>query len=613
MSRAMTGLSATADLWWKNAIIYCLDVQTFADSDGDGIGDFAGLTSKVDYLAGLGVTCIWLMPFFPTADKDDGYDITEHYAIDPRLGSFGDFTEFLRTARDRGMRVIADLVVNHTSDQHPWFQAARRSRESRFREFYVWQDEIPSDGPTGVVFPGRQTGVWTYDTEAGQYYLHRFYRHQPDLNVASFAVREEIRKLIGFWLAQGLSGFRVDAVPFLLETDGALDDMELDPHEYLRDLRAFLSRRAGEAVLLGEVNLPAKQQRRFFGDEDGDELHMLFDFLGMQATWLALARSDARPLIAAIRRRPAIPLETAWASFLRNHDELTLDKLSDSQRQEVFGAFGPDPEMQLYGRGLRRRLPSMFGGDQRWIRMAYSLMFALAGTPTLFYGEEIGMAENLDIDDRLAVRTPMQWTGDAAAGFSTGPPDALVRPLPHDQQFAPSAVNVRDQRTDPDSLLNWFERLIRLRKEAPEIGWGNCTVLPTAATPVLALRYDWQNRTLVTMHNLGRRVAHRRAEVGRCRRRGVARPAPDRPSRPRGKRDRHPRARRTRPPLATDRRQTVTPRHTESSTDGTPSCRPAPLSRPANHRSRRRRLGALIADDLFVEHPSNAWRPRSPG
>ena len=407
---AAVDLAATADLWWKNAVFYCLDVQTFADSDGDGIGDFAGLTSKVDYLAGLGVTCIWLMPFFPTADKDDGYDITEHYAIDPRLGSFGDFTEFIRTARDRGMRVIADLVVNHTSDQHPWFQASRRSRDSRFREFYVWRDEVPTDGPSGVVFPGRQEGVWSYDADAGQYYLHRFYRHQPDLDVASAAVREEIRKLLGFWLAQGLSGFRVDAVPFLLETEGSLDAMELDPHEYLRDLRAFLSRRVGEAVLLGEVNLPTDEQRRFFGDEDGDELQMLFDFHGMQATWLSLARGDARPLIGALRRRPPIPHEGAWASFLRNHDELTLDKLTPAQRDEVFAAFGPDPDMQLYGRGLRRRVPSMLGGDQRWIRMAYSLMFALPGTPTLFYGEEIGMAENLAVEDRLAVRTPMQWT-----------------------------------------------------------------------------------------------------------------------------------------------------------------------------------------------------------
>jgi trehalose synthase len=455
VNRSGLGLDVTADLWWKNAVIYCLDVQTYADSDGDGVGDFA---------------------------------------------------EFVRTARDRGMRVIADLVVNHTSDQHPWFQSARRSRESRFRDFYVWRDEIPADGPSGVVFPGRQDGVWTFDTEAGQYYLHRFYRYQPDLNITSLAVREEIRKLIGFWLQQGLPGFRVDAVPFLLETDGASGDVGLDTHEYLRDLRAFMSRRQGEAALLGEVNLPEDQARRYFGDEDGDELHMLFDFIGMQATWLSLARSDPAPLIQALRRRPTIPPEGAWASFLRNHDELTLDKLSTDERDEVFAAFGPSPGMQLYGRGLRRRLPAMLDGDQRWIRMAYSLMFALPGTPTLFYGEEIGMGENLAIPDRLAVRTPMQWTGDATAGFSSAPPDALVRPLPTDEMFAPSAVNVRDQRTDPNSLLNWFERLIRLRKEAPEVGWGECTVVPTAAKPVLVLRHDWEERTLITVHNLARRT-----------------------------------------------------------------------------------------------------------
>jgi trehalose synthase len=501
-----SGRAATADLWWKNAVVYCLDVQTFADSDGDGVGDFSGLTSRVDYLAGLGVTCIWLMPFYPTADKDDGYDVTEHYGIDPRLGSFGDFTEFMRTARDRGMRVIADLVVNHTSDQHPWFQQARMSRESRFREFYVWRDEVPADGPEGVVFPGLQDGVWSYDAQARQYYLHRFHRHQPDLNVGSYAVRDEIRKIIGFWLAQGLSGFRVDAVPFLLEPAGSLDEMELEPHDYLRDLRAFLSRRSGEAVLLGEVNLEADDQRRYFGDEDGDELHMLFDFLGMQATWLSLARSDARPLRKAIEGRTPIPEEGAWATFLRNHDELTLDKLTDAERGEVFAAFGPDPDMQLYGRGLRRRLPTMLDGDEEWIRLAYSLMFALPGTPTLFYGEEIGMAENLDVEDRQAVRTPMQWTGDESAGFSSAPADGLVRPLPSDKRFAAAAVNVRDQRIDPDSLLNWFERLIRLRKESPEVGWGDCRVLATTPDAVLALRYDWHGRTVITVHNLGKRA-----------------------------------------------------------------------------------------------------------
>ncbi|CAN5854380.1 MAG: alpha-amylase family protein [Ilumatobacteraceae bacterium] len=500
-------VAETADLWWKNAVIYCLDVQTFCDSDGDGIGDFAGLTSKVDYLAGLGVTCVWLMPFYPTADLDDGYDISEHYAIDPRLGTFGDFAEFVRTARDRGLRVIVDLVVNHTSDQHRWFQAARRSRDSPFRDFYVWVDEIPADGPTGEVFPGRQGGIWTWDAEAGQYYLHRFYRHQPDLNIAAAEVRDEIRKLIGFWLAQGLSGFRVDAVPFLLEVDGIGERMELDPHEYLRDLRAFLGRRSGEAILLGEVNLLADEQRKYFGDEDGDELQLLFDFLVMQATYVALARADAQPIERALLRRREIPSEGAWATFLRNHDELTLDKLTDAERAEVFAAFGPDPDMQLYGRGLRRRLPTMLGGDQRRIRMAYSLMFALPGTPTLFYGEEIGMAENLAVDDRLAVRTPMQWSDGPTAGFSSAPPDALCRPLPTAPGFGPSEVNVEAQRTDPESLLNWFERMIRLRKELPEIGWGECTVLDGGTESALVLRHDWQGRSIVTAHNLAKRAA----------------------------------------------------------------------------------------------------------
>jgi trehalose synthase len=334
---------ATADLWWKNAVIYCLDVQTFADSNGDGMGDFGGLTAHVDDLAGLGVTCIWLMPFYPTVDRDDGYDVTDYYAIDPRLGTFGDFTEFMAVARDRGMRVIADLVVNHTSDQHHWFQEARRSRESKFRDFYVWQDEIPEDGPEGVVFEGEQTGVWTFDHEAGQYYLHRFYHHQPDLNVANEEVRDEIAKVMGFWLAQGLSGFRVDAVPFLIEVAGIEQPMEIEPHTILRNLRAFLQRRRGDGILLGEVNLPFEQQRQFFGDEDGDELHMLFDFIGMQAIYLAMARSDAGPIATALKQRPDVPPDGAYASFLRNHDELTLDKLSDSERQEVFEAFGRIP------------------------------------------------------------------------------------------------------------------------------------------------------------------------------------------------------------------------------------------------------------------------------
>lgn len=503
------GMVETADLWWKNAVIYSLDVQTFADSNGDGVGDFQGLIENIDHLAGLGVTCIWLMPFFPTPDLDDGYDISDYYGVDPRLGSLGDFTEFIAVAQDRGLRVIADLVVNHTSSEHPWFRSSRSSPDSPYRDFYVWRDEVPEDGPKGLVFPGEQKELWTFDEEAGQYYLHRFYHHQPDLNVASPEVRREMRKIIGFWMAQGLSGFRVDAVPFLLELDGIDGEMETPPHDFLRDLRAFIGRRRGDAVLLGEVNLPPAQQREFFGDDDGDEMQVLFDFNGMQATYLAFARQDARPLVEALRNRCEVPDENAFATFLRNHDELTLDKLTDDERNEVFAAFGPDPDMQVYDRGLRRRLPSMLDGDQECLRMAYSLMFSMPGTPTIFYGEEIGMAENLAIDGRRAVRSPMQWRSTPSAGFSDAPPDQLTRPIPDDERFAPAAVNVEDQRADPDSLLNWFERLVRMRKDLPEVGLGRWDLLDAGDHSVIAIRYRWEGREVLAVHN----VAARRIEV----------------------------------------------------------------------------------------------------
>jgi trehalose synthase len=504
VEHASINRSIVADMWWKNAVVYCLDVETFADSNGDGIGDFGGLIEHVSHLAGLGVTCLWLMPFYPTEQQDDGYDVTEHYGIDERLGDFGDFTEFITVASEHGLRVIADLVVNHTSDQHPWFQAARRSRESPFRDFYVWRDEIPEDGPDDLMFPGEQEAVWTWDPEAGQYYLHRFFRHQPDLNIASPAVRNEIRKVIGFWLAQGLSGFRVDAVPFLLETAGIEQEMHIEPHQYLRDLRAFVQRRRGDAILLGEVNLPYPEQRPFFGDDDGDEIDMLFDFVGNQHLFLALARQDASPIVEALQERPALARQSSFATFVRNHDELNLNRLDEHERDEIIQTFGPDPAMQLYGRGLRARLPTMLDGDVDRIRMTYSLMFSLPGTPTLFYGEEIGMGENLDVDGRMAVRTPMQWDSGERAGFTTAPADALVRPTP-DGPFGPDEVNVTRQRREPDSLLNWFERLIRLRKEHPEIGWGHSEAVECDDPAVLALRFDWNDDALVAVHHLADR------------------------------------------------------------------------------------------------------------
>jgi maltose alpha-D-glucosyltransferase/alpha-amylase len=488
---------ATSDQWWKNAVIYCLDVETFLDWNGDGIGDFAGLTERVDYLAGIGVSCIWLMPFHPTPDRDDGYDVTDYYGIDPRLGTFGEFVEFMRTCRDRGIRVIIDLVVNHTSDQHPWFQQARSSRDNTYRDWYVWADERPANPPE-VTFPGEQKETWTYDRHTRQYYFHRFYAHQPDLNVANPEVRTEIARIVGFWLELGVSGFRVDAVPFFLEVKGVKD-----PHAYLKELRAFLNRRAGEAVLLGEVNLPPKEQRKFFGDEDGDELNLVFNFDVMQRLYLALARRDSKPIDEALHALPPVPFDAQWATFVRNHDELTLDQLSDEERAEVFDAFGPDPDMQLYGRGLRRRLPPMLDGDARRLRMVYSLLFSLPGTPVIFYGEEIGMGENLDEPARAAVRTPMQWTDEPNAGFAPADVDADALPArPPDGEYSPLAVNVAEQRRDPDSLLNWMERLIRRRRETPELGLGQWRVIENEPRAVFAHRCDWQDSTIVAVHNL---------------------------------------------------------------------------------------------------------------
>jgi maltose alpha-D-glucosyltransferase/alpha-amylase len=503
---------ATSDLWWKNAVVYCLDIETFLDSDGDGCGDISGLTDRIDYLAGLGVGCLWLMPFYPSRHRDDGYDITDFYGIDTRLGTPGDFAEMIRTAGDRGIRVIVDLVLNHTSSEHPWFQSARASRDSPYRDWYVWSDERPEEPPGGVVFPDKENSNWARDEEAGAWYLHRFYSHQPDLNVANAEVRDELAQVAGYWLNQGLAGFRVDAVPFLLEPTGMPEGAIVDPHELLRDFRRHLGRRRGEAILLGEVNLAPDELRTFFGDEDGDELHMAFNFLVNQAMYLALARGEAAPVEDALRKLPAIPEDCQWANFVRNHDELTLDKLSEDERAEVFRAFGPEPDHQLFGRGLRRRLPAMLDGDQRRMRMVYSLAFSLPGTPVLFYGEEIGMAENLAVEGRMSVRSPMQWTSEPQGGFTTA--DEPVRPVVADSRYGPEQVNVARQRRADDSLLNWMERLIRRRRECPEFGWGRCELLDPNDPAVLAHRVDWEGGTIVAVHSFVEEPRELRLSLG---------------------------------------------------------------------------------------------------
>jgi trehalose synthase len=505
-------LDYTSDLWWKNAVIYCLDVETYCDSDGDGVGDFRGLIGKVDYLAGLGVTCIWLMPFQPSPNRDDGYDISDYYGVDPRLGTLGDFVEFVRTATDRGIRVLLDLVVNHTSDQHPCFVESRSSVDSPKRDWYVWRAE-PAPSPSSIAFPDKETSNWQHDRRTGEYYLHRFYRFQPDLNIANPAVRDEICKIAAFWLALGVSGFRMDAVPFLLELDGISEHVQGDPKGWLRSLRAFVCRRTGEAMLLGEVNTAMKDLASYFGGEDGDALHMQFAFLVNQSLWLALAREDAEPLEQVISTLPTVPHDNAWATFLRNHDELTLDKLTATQREEVFAAFGPKPDMQMYGHGLRRRTASMLGGDGARLRMAWSVMLSLPGTPVIFMGDEIGMGEQRKIPDRYAVRVPMHWSAGRNGGFSDAPAGRLVRPLPTGA-FAPSKVNVEDQRRDSGSLLRFVRHLIRTRRETPELGWGTSALIETSHPALFAHRVEWEDSAVIAIHNLGSAPASAQLALG---------------------------------------------------------------------------------------------------
>jgi trehalose synthase len=497
-------LADTSDLWWKNAVFYCADIETFYDSNGDGTGDIRGMTDRIEYLTDLGVTCLWLMPFYPTARKDDGYDITDFFGVDPRLGTLGDFVELVRTARSNGIRVIVDFVMNHTSDAHPWFKAARRSTDNPYRDFYVWSATKPQSSPKDVVFPDQEDSLWEHDPKTDQWYLHHFYKHQPDLNIENPQVQEEISRTLGFWLELGVSGFRVDAVPFLFAKDevpGRPDTF--DPFAYLADVRSFVNRRSGDAVLLGEVNVPYREQKAYFGGPDGDGLNMQFDFIGMQNIYLAMARGDARPIAKALRQRPKLDITCQWANFVRNHDELTLDKLSDAERQEVFDAFGPDPDMQLYGRGLRRRLPTMLGGDERRMRMAYSLAFSLPGTPVLFYGEEIGMGENLDIPGRLAVRSPMQWTGGANGGFSRAAKRRVTRPLP-EGLYGPERVNAADQRRDHGSFWWFMRNLIYTYREQPETGWSDIEILKQPHRAVLAhVCREKSGWAMAALHNFG--------------------------------------------------------------------------------------------------------------
>jgi maltose alpha-D-glucosyltransferase / alpha-amylase len=486
------------DLWYKNAVVYCLSVGTYMDANGDGVGDFRGLERRLDYLHGLGVTAIWLMPFQTSPHRDDGYDIADYYSVDPRYGTLGDFVDFTHGAKQRGIRVLVDLVVNHTSDQHPWFKEARRDPHSKYRDWYVWSKKKPRGAKKGMVFPGVQKSTWTWDEQARAYYFHRFYEFQPDLNTSHPEVQAEILKIMGFWIQLGVCGFRMDAVPFVIATKGPNVSKPVEQYDMLRAFREFLQWRQGDCILLAEANVLPDTDMEYFG-EDGDRMHMMFNFQVNQNLFYALASSDTRPLIKVMKATNARPSTAQWAQFLRNHDELDLGRLTKDQRQKVFEAFAADPNMQLYDRGIRRRLAPMLGGDRRRIELAYSLLFTLPGTPVIRYGDEIGMGDDLALKERDSARTPMQWSDEPHGGFtkSDRPITAVISQGPYAYQH----INAAIQRRYPDSLLNWTERIIRMRKEVPEVGWGDFVVIPMRNPAVLAMRYDWRNNSVVFVHN----------------------------------------------------------------------------------------------------------------
>jgi maltose alpha-D-glucosyltransferase / alpha-amylase len=487
------------DLWYKNGVIYCLSIGTYMDANGDGVGDFKGLLRRLDYLHGLGITAVWLMPFQPSPGKDDGYDISDYYGVDPRYGTLGDFVEFTHGCKQRGIRVIIDLVVNHTSDQHSWFKDARSSKDSAHRDWYVWSDSRPANANTGMVFPGVQKSTWTRDKEAGAWYFHRFYDFQPDLNTSNPHVQAEILKIMGFWIQLGVSGFRMDAVPFVIATKGAKVRKPVEQYDMLRSFREFLQWRQGDAIILAEANVLPETDMEYFG-RDGDRMHMMFNFQVNQHLFYALASADTRPLAKALAATKPRPRTAQWGLFLRNHDELDLGRLTKPQRETVFKAFGPDKNMQLYDRGIRRRLAPMLGGDRRRLELAYSLMCTLPGTPVIRYGDEIAMGDNLDLPERNCARTPMQWSTEPHAGFTEN--DKAGSRVIDKGPYGYEHVNVAKQRREPNSMLNWTERIIRMRKEVPEVGWGDFKVIAAGDPAVLVIRYDWRNNSVLFVHNM---------------------------------------------------------------------------------------------------------------
>ena len=492
------------ELWYKNAIIYAVDVAVFQDSDGDGWGDLAGVTQRLQYLQQLGVTCIWLLPFFASPRRDNGYDVADYFRVDPHLGTFDDFLTLLHRAGELGIRIMLDLVMNHTSDEHAWFQAARRDSQSRYRSYYSWTDSPPPVPPSEKpIFPGVTSSVWTFDEVAHAYYFHRFYEFEPGLDLANPEVREEIKRVMDFWLSFDIAGFRIDAASHMIHGKGLPSTVPDVPHGILREIHDFAASRRQHVALLGEADVAPHKLAEYFGD--GDELQLLFNFLLDEYLVLGLAQERAEPVMKALKLLPTIPREGQWANFLRNLDELDLERLSEDEREAVYQAFAPQENMRIYGRGLRRRIAPMLGGNQRRLEMAFSLLFSLPGTPVLAYGDEIGMGEDLSLKGRDSVRTPMQWTAGRNAGFSTARKAELCTPVITTGKLGSKRVNVEDQQNDPDSLLCFMQKLLQARRECPEFGWGSWEGVDTGHAAVAAHVCEWRNRAMLAVHNLSAR------------------------------------------------------------------------------------------------------------
>jgi maltose alpha-D-glucosyltransferase/alpha-amylase len=493
----------TDNLWYKDAIFYELQVKSFYDSNADGVGDFRGLTEKLDYLQDLGVDCIWITPFYPSPQRDDGYDVADYFGVNPDYGTLQDFKAFVKESHRRNMRVMIDLVMNHTSDQHAWFQAARQDPKSPYHNYYVWSDTDQQYQDARIIFIDTERSNWTWDPVAQKYFWHRFFSHQPDLNFDNPRVRRAMLKIMRHWLDMGIDGFRADAIPYLYEREGTNCENLPETHEYLKEVRHFIDTNYPGRILLAEANQWPADVRHYFGDND--EFHMAFNFPLMPRMFMALRREDRRPIIDIISQLPDIPESCQWCLFLRNHDELTLEMVTDEERDYMYYEYAKDPRMKL-NLGIRRRLAPLLDNGRRRIELLNSLLFTMPGSPIIYYGDEIGMGDNIYLGDRNGVRTPMQWSIDRNAGFSRADSARLYSPPITDPVYSYQGINVEAQQRDQSSLLNWMKRLIRLRKKYPVFGRGTIQFLHPDNQKVLTYIRQDEQHTILVVNNLSRFV-----------------------------------------------------------------------------------------------------------